>query len=74
MSSTRVRRVAVIVGATGVLAAAAGCGSTATTSSSSGAQAAAGQSQAQQPAPGGQAPDLSALAKALGVSTTELQT
>ena len=69
--SPRFRRVAVIVGAAGVLAAGAGCGGSAATSSSSPAPGAAGQPQQQGSAPG--APDLSALATKLGVSTARLQ-
>ena len=69
--SPRFRRVAVIVGTAGVLAAAAGCGGSAATSSSSPAPGAAGQPQQQGAAPG--APDLSALATKLGVSTARLQ-
>jgi hypothetical protein len=71
MSSPRVRRVAVIVGATGLLAAAAGCGGDAATSSSGG-QGASAPAQAPQPS-GARGPDVSALAKALGVSTAELR-
>jgi hypothetical protein len=71
MSSPKVRKVAVIVGATGLLAAATGCGGAAATSSSGG-QGASPPAQAQQPS-GARAPDASALAKALGVSTADLQ-
>lgn len=71
--STKVRRIAVIVGATGLLGATAGCGATSTTSSSSGAQGAASQPPSQQQAPRAGAPDLSALAGKLGVSTAQLQ-
>jgi hypothetical protein len=71
--SPRIRRVAVIVGATGALAAAAGCGATGSTSSSSSGAAGQPQSQSQQQGPGPGAPDLSALASKLGVSTAKLQ-
>ena len=67
--SSRIRRIAVIVGATGVMAAAAGCGGTAASSSSSGAQSAASQPQGR----GAGTRDLSALADKLGVSTAQLQ-
>jgi hypothetical protein len=70
--SSRIRRIVVFVGATGVLAAAAGCGGTVATSSSSGAQAAS-QPSGQQQRPGAGPRDLSALAAKLGVSSARLQ-
>jgi hypothetical protein len=72
--SSRIRRLVVFVGATGVLAL-AGCGGATPSSSPSSAQGAADQPQQQQGAqgPGAGTRDLSALADKLGVSTTQLQ-
>ena len=66
--SSRIRRVVVFVGATGVLAV-AGCGGATPSSSPSSAQGAPEQQQG----PGGGPRDLSALADKLGVSTAQLQ-
>lgn len=69
--SSRIRRVVVFVGATGVLAV-AGCGGATPSSTPSSAQGAADQPQQQQ-GPGGGTRDLTALADKLGVSTAQLQ-
>ena len=66
--SSKIRKIAVIVGAGSVLAV-AGCGSTTSSSSTAAPAGAAQQQQAGAPA----AADLSALAKKLGVSTARLQ-
>jgi biotin operon repressor len=66
MMKPRIRRLAVIVGATALVGAAAGCGAAKDQSGSASA------ANANAPAAAGQ-PDLSALAAKLGVSTSALQ-
>jgi hypothetical protein len=66
----RIRRLAVIVGATALVGAAAGCGA----ASSNNASNANNANNANATAPAaGQRPDLSALATKLGVSTSALE-